>query len=147
MGYDFTLMRFPRETQPGLEAPNQGPQVIQRGQIRQVCAGIPALRPGSDDNTWEADLPDGPHVEVRIDPRAQPEFIMVEFDRYASQADYTAVRALVDQMCSGLRLTITDDPDAGGPPEEVQTSGGSGGGFMGWLRNLLGGGGSREESG
>src|SRR5690349_10390867 len=140
MGYDFTLMRFPRPTQPGLEASDQGPQVIHLGQIRQICAGIPALRPVEGSTSWTADLPDGPHVEVLVDPRAQPEFITVEFDRYASQADYLAVRALVDQICSGLRLTITDDPDAGGPPEAVQTSGGSGSGVMGWLRGLFGGG-------
>src|SRR4051794_39004680 len=110
MAYDFTLMRFPRATQPGLEASDQGPQVIHLGQIRQTFAGIPALRPVEGSTAWTADLPDGPHVDVHVDPHEPPEFITVEFDRYASQADYTAVRTVVDQICSGLRLTITDDP-------------------------------------
>jgi site-specific DNA recombinase len=136
MAYDFTLMRFPRATQSGLEMPDQGPQVIQRGQIRQIFAGIGGIRPAGTGGSYVAELPQGPHVDIHIDPREPPEFITVEFDRYESQADYTAVRALVDQICDGLRLTITDDPDAGGPPEAAQPSGE---GFMDRVRRLFGG--------
>ncbi|HUS13966.1 MAG TPA: hypothetical protein VM536_03015 [Chloroflexia bacterium] len=57
----------------------------------------------------------------------------MEFDRYDGAADYAAVRVVVDQICEGLRLTITDDPDPG--PED---DGEPGGGFMGKLRGLFG---------
>jgi hypothetical protein len=134
MAYDFTLMRFPRPTQPGLEAPDPGPLPIQRGQIRQVMAGQAGLRPGAGPDTWQMEAPEGPHIEIHLDPRDPPEFVAVEFDRYASQADYTAARAVVDRLCEVLRLTITDDPDAGadlGRPVET-------GGFMDKLRGLFG---------
>ena len=135
MPYDFTLMRFPRPTQPDLEAENQGPQPIQRGQVRQMLNGMPALHASADGRTYSADPADGPHIEIHIDPRDPPEFITVEFDRYASQSDYTTARALVDEICTALRLTITDDPDSGGSPEPAPTSGG---GLLDRLRGMFG---------
>ena len=137
MPYDFILMRLPRPTQPGLEALNNGPQPIQRGQITQVLDGLVGVQPSADGRFYTADPPGGPHIEIHLDPKVTVEFLAVEFDRYDTQADYVAARALVDQLCAGLRLTITDDPDVASlPPDEPD----GGGGLLGRLRGLFGGG-------
>jgi hypothetical protein len=138
MPYDFTLMRLPRPTQPGLEAPDDGPQAILRGQVIQVLSGMPELQPREPGLLYVADPPGGPHIEVHIDPRNPSEFVSVEFDRYASQADYAAARAVVDQLCNGLRLTIMDDPDAGPNPTADAEAPAGGGGLMDKIRGLFG---------
>jgi len=133
MPYDFILMRFPRPAPAGLEAPNQGPQPILRGQIQQSLAGMAEFAVRTAGSHYVAEPAGGLHVAVHVDPKDPPEFITVEFDRYATPADYLAVRALVDQLCTALRLTITDDPDAGADLQAALPAGGSG-----WLDRLRG---------
>ena len=137
MPYDFTLMRLPRPVPAGLEAMDDGPQAILRGQVVAVLAGIPQLQPREAGLLYVADPPGGPHIEVHIDPRNPPEFMSVEFDRDASQADYAAARAIVDQLCNGLRLTIMDDPDAG-PTPTADAEAQAGGGLLDKIRGLFG---------
>ncbi len=124
MPYDFILMRLPRPTQPGLEPLSNGPQPILRGQITQVLSGLPGVQPSANGAYYTADPPGGPHIEIHLDPKATVEFVAVEFDRYDAQADYTAARVVVDQLCEGLRLTITDDPDIASLPPDDEPGGG-----------------------
>jgi len=138
MPYDFTLMRLPRSMPAGLEPLDDGPQAIMRGQVVAVLAGVAELQPREAGLLYVADPPGGPHIEVHIDPRNPPEFVSVEFDRYAGPADYAAARAIVDQLCNGLRLTIMDDPDVGANPTADADMPAGGGGLLDKIRGLFG---------
>ncbi len=136
MPYDFTLMRFPRPTPPGLAGPEPGPQAILRGQVRKVLGEMPGVSAAADGQHYTTDLAAGQHVDVFVDPRDPPEFLTVEFARYATQDDYAAVRAFVDTLAEQLRLTITDDPDVGALPEAEEAGGA--GSLMSRIRGLFG---------
>jgi hypothetical protein len=134
MPYDFILMRLPRPSQADIQPLNDGPQPILRRQIAQVVGEMAGVQAQAEGRYYSSDSPGGPHIEIHLDPKEPVEFLTVEFDRYDSESDYAAARAVVDALCAGLRLTITDDPhpDALGPDDEA------GGGLIGRIRKLFG---------
>ncbi|MGI8587826.1 MAG: hypothetical protein ACR2M0_09090 [Chloroflexia bacterium] len=135
MPFEFLLMRFPHPTQPGQEALDAGPQPISREQIRQVAGEMPELHPGPDGEGYITEPQGGPHIRIHVDPCEPPEFISVDFDRYAGQDDYATARAVVDKLCEGLRLTIADDPDATALGEEEAEA--PAGGLVDRLRGIF----------
>ena len=138
MPYDFTLMRFPRPMPAGLEALDDGPQAILRGQVGQVLTGIPELQPREEGCFMWPIRRAGPISRSILTRAIRRSSSSVEFDRYAGPADYAAARAMVDRLCNGLRLTIMDDPDAGANPTADAEAPAGGGGLMDKIRGLLG---------